>query len=143
MVCIESMTTIRGDSRSTTSRTDSTLVSASRCTRSAATPSRRARSATCRIDSSPVTYSTPATSPARLPSTWSRSVELPDSGLTPHEHDGSGHEPAAEHPVELRHSGLDPGVRSEVHARRRHRPPRMPRRRPRAPAAGGLRDFLQ
>ena len=55
---------------------------------------------------------------------------LADAGLAGHEHDGAGHDAAAEHPVELRHPGgagdRPPGVDLTDRDRGRARPPSRP-----------------
>ena len=47
--------------------------------------------------------------PARLPSAIEVSVDLPMPGRAAEQHERAGHEPAAEHAVELADAGVQPG----------------------------------
>ena len=117
------MTTMRGDSRSRTSRIASTRVSGEQphpIGRHSETP-RPQRDLANRLLS--VTYRTPATPAARFPRTWSSSVDFPIPGSPPTRTTAPATRSTAEHPVKLRRFRLDPGVRSEVHARCRYQPP--------------------
>ena len=81
-VWIESITATVGFCSDTAAWIASSRISANRLTLPVARPSRRARSATCSADSSPVTYSTEVVSD-RDASACSSSVDLPMPGSPP------------------------------------------------------------
>ena len=108
-VCTESITqTARAARVSSVSQTDVELGLGEDLDVRRQPPSRAARSFTCATDSSPVIRSARR---SRLRSRRARcrsSVDLPTPGLAADEDERRGHEPAAEHAVELRDAGGDP-----------------------------------
>ena len=93
--------------------------------------SRRARSATCATDSSPLAYSTPRPA-ATCAATCSSSVDLPMPGSPAQKGHRARDEAATEHPIELRPGHSTGAARSAPARPRAARAPRS--RRPRRPA---------
>ena len=76
-------------------------VVATRPRPSTTAPTRSARPRTCAADSSPVTYRTGAPAAASRAGQLQQQRALADARVAAEEHDRAGHEPAAQHPVDL------------------------------------------
>ena len=115
---------------SSVASTVSSDVSASTGTSSASAPSRSARRRIWAADSSPLTYSV---LPARALNARQRRAHqgaLADAGGAADQHDRAGHEPAAEHTVELLAAGREPLDLDRLHLGQPHR---LTRPRPGSP----------
>ena len=95
-------------------------------------PAARARRRTWAGDSSPLTSSARLPAAPMAPSACSSSELLPTPGSPADQHQRAGHQPAAEHPVELAEPGRDAGRRGRPERRDSGRTAALTARRPAA-----------